>query len=172
MACSRDVESVSVDLSGIRIRPGQEDDAEELAALFHASVRQIAVHHDSVEPVRAWSPAPSDRSRFVARIGDGRTFLVATSDDAILAYGDLEANGHIDHLYARPDVAGTGVTGLIYDRLEQAAYDSGIERLFVEASEPASRFFTKRGFRVVDRDDFEVAGVQIHNFRMEKLLRR
>jgi putative acetyltransferase len=134
-------------------------------------VTQIASQHYSDEQVRAWSPAPPDPSRFIDRISDGRTFLVATAfDHAILAYGDLEENGHIDHLYARPDAAGSGVARLVYDRLEQAARDSGIERLFVEASEPASRFFAKRGFSIVERNDFELSGVPIHNFRMEKLL--
>ena len=159
------------DLRAIRIRNGREEDAQELAALFHASVSQIAAQHYSDEQARAWSPTEADPDRFVMRITDGRTFLVATgSDGSILAYGDLEANGHIDHLYARPDAAGTGVARLIYDRLEQAAHESGIERLFVEASEPASRFFSKRGFQIVERNDFELAGVPIHNFRMEKLL--
>ena len=161
------------DLSTIAIRNGREADANELAALFHASVRQIAAQYYSEEQVHAWSPGLPEPARFAARIGDGRTFLVATApDDTIVAYGDLETDGHIDHLYARPDAAGTGVARLVYDRLEQAARDSGIERLFVEASEPASRFFAKRGFRIVERNDFELDGVPIHNFRMEKLLNR
>lgn len=161
------------DLSAIRIRNGREEDAEELAALFHASVRQIAAQHYSDEQVRAWSPAAPDPDRFVMRMTDGRTFLVAAdTDGSILAYGDLETNGHIDHLYARSDAAGTGVARLLSDRLEQAARESGIERLFVEASEPGSRFFAKCGFQIVERNDFELGGVPIHNFRMEKLLNR
>jgi putative acetyltransferase len=161
------------DLATIRIRNGRVEDAEELAALFHASVRQIAAQHYSDEQVRAWSPGTPDPARFVKRITDGRTFLVATDrEGSILAYGDLEANGHIDHLYARPDAAGTGVARLVYDRIEQAAHESGIDRLFVEASEPASRFFAKRGFQIVERNDFELSGVAIHNYRMEKLLSR
>jgi putative acetyltransferase len=161
------------DLATIHVRNAREEDAEELASLFHESVREVAAQHYSDAQVRAWSPSEPDPERFVMRITDGRTFLVATGlDDEILAYGDLEANGHIDHLYARPDAAGTGVARLVYDRLEQAAHESGIERLFVEASEPASRFFTKRGFEIVERNDFELGGVPIHNFRMEKLLNR
>ena len=160
-----------MDLASVRIRNALEEDAEEIAALFHASVRQVAARHYSDEQIRAWSPAPPVPGRFAARIEDGRTFLVATAEDgSILAYGDLEADGHIDHLYARPDVAGTGVARLVYDRLERAAHESGIERLLVEASEPASRFFAKRGFRIVERNDFEIGGVPIHNFRMEKRL--
>ena len=162
-----------MDLAAIHVRDGRVEDAEELSALFHASVRQIGAKYYSDEQVRAWSPAEPDPARFVMRITDGRTFLVATRpDEDILAYGDLEATGHIDHLYARPDAAGTGVARLVYDRLEQEARESGIDRLFVEASEPASRFFAKRGFHIVERNDFEIAGVAIHNYRMEKVLNR
>ncbi len=161
------------DLSAIRVRNAREEDAQELAALFHASVREIGAQHYSDEQAHAWSPAAPDPHRFATRICDGRTFLVAAdADGSILAYGDLEANGHIDHLYARPDAAGTGVARLVYERLEQAARESGIHRLFVEASEPAARFFTKCGFQIVERNDFALAGVPIHNFRMEKLLNR
>lgn len=161
------------DLATINIRNGRVGDAEELSALFHASVTQISAKYYSDEQVRAWSPAEPDPARFATRVIDGRTLLVATDPDgSILAYGDLEANGHIDHLYARPDAAGTGVAQLVYDRLEQAARESSIARLFVEASEPASRFFEKRGFQIVERNDFELAGVAIHNYKMEKLLNR
>jgi putative acetyltransferase len=172
VAGARPIDSFVTDLNAIEIRAGRPDDAAEIAALFHASVRQVAARHYSDDQVRAWSPTAPDPARFVTRLTDGRTFIVATvRGGAILAYGDLERNGHIDHLYARPDVAGKGVAQLVYDRLEQAAHQSGIARLFVEASEPASRFFAKRGFRIVERNDFELAGVPIHNFRMEKLLR-
>jgi putative acetyltransferase len=155
----------------VSVRPALEQDAAELAALFHASVREIGARHYSREQVRAWSPAPPEPSRFIARMRDGRLFLVAVgAEGSILAYGDVEANGHIDHLYARPDAAGSGVAAQLYERLEQAAREAGIERLFVEASEPAWRFFQRRGFRLIERNEFEIAGVAIHNFRMEKRL--
>jgi len=158
-------------LEAVSIRRGREEDAPELARLFHASVREIAAQHYSGEQVRAWSPTPPDASRFVARVRDGRIFLVATDGaGSILAYGDLEGDGHVDHLYARPDAAGMGVAALVYERLEQVARDGGMKRLYVEASEPASRFFARRGWRIIERNDFELAGVPIHNFRMEKLL--
>jgi putative acetyltransferase len=155
----------------IEIRAARPQDAAELAALFHASVRQIAALHYSEDQVRAWSPDVPDPARFVTRITDGRTLLVASvRDGAILAYGDVEANGHIDHFYARPDAAGKGIARVLYDQLEKEARKFEVARLFVEASEPASRFFVKQGFTIVARNDFEIAGVPIHNFRMEKML--
>ena len=149
-------------------RPG---DAPALARIFYAAVHQIGGLHYSPEQVKAWAPAVPSPERFVERGADGRILLVAADDsDRPLAYGDLELNGHIDHLFCRPDVAGTGVASALYDRLEAAAGDHAIGRLFVEASEPARRFFLRKRFTVLRRRDFTLAGVAIHNFAMEKLL--
>jgi putative acetyltransferase len=155
----------------VRVRPFRIGDEAKLAALFHASIHQIAAHHYSFDQVQAWAPQVPDPSRFLARGTDGRTLLVAVDDhDDPLAYGDVEADGHIDHLFCRPDLAGTGVTTKLYESLEEAARTRGISTLFTEASEPARRFFSRRGFEVVERNDFELAGVAMHNFRMKKRL--
>lgn len=154
-----------------RIRRFRDDDATALAALFHAAVHGIAAAYYSAAQVKAWAPGVPDPERFAARAGDGRLLLVAADPaDAPLAYGDLEADGHIDHLFCRPDAAGTGVAAALYAELEAAARALGMARLTVEASEPARRFFLKQGFALVGRRDFELAGVAIHNFAMEKRL--
>jgi len=155
----------------MKVRRFKDEDASALAALFHAAVHGIAQLHYSEAQVNAWAPGVPDPERFVARGADGRTLLVAADDsDAPLAYGDVEADGHIDHLYCRPEAAGTGVTAALYAELEAAARARGIGRLYTEASEPARRFFLKQGFALVERNDFELGGVPIHNFRMEKRL--
>jgi len=94
---------------------------------------------------------------------------VAVDDDGVIAgYGDLEENGHIDHLYCRPDVVGSGVGSAIYAALEEVARKAGIAILFVEASEGARRLFERRGFNLDGRNDFVIDGVRIHNYRMSK----
>ncbi|HEX8620410.1 MAG TPA: GNAT family N-acetyltransferase [Allosphingosinicella sp.] len=153
------------------IRPFRPEDAPALARIFHAAVHQVAALHYSTEQVNAWAPAVAEAQRFVDRGSDGRILLVAADEsDRPLAYGDVERDGHIDHLYCRPDVAGTGVASALYDRLEAAARESGIGRLHVEASEPARRFFLRKGFRLLRRRDFTLGGVAIHYFAMEKRL--
>ncbi len=155
----------------VRVRPYRDGDAPALAALFHAAVHAIARLHYSQAQVDAWSPREPDPERFRARGADGRLLLIAVDEgDAPLAYGDVEADGHIDHLFCRPDSAGTGITATLYADLELIARERGIERLYTEASEPARRFFLKRGFAEIARNDSELAGVPIHNFRMEKVL--
>jgi putative acetyltransferase len=97
--------------------------------------------------------------------------LVTEGDDGeVLAFGDLEADGHIDFLYAAPEAVGKGVAAALYDELETAARERGIARLYSEASEAARRLFLKKGFTVLHRRDFDVRGVPIHNYAMEKRL--
>jgi putative acetyltransferase len=155
----------------MHIRSFRPGDAPALARIFHAAVHQIGRLHYSLEQLKAWAPVVPNPERFLERGADGRILLVAADDsDRPLAYGDLEENGHIDHLYCRPDVAGTGVASALYDQLEAAARDRGIGRLHVEASEPARRFFLRKSFIVLQRREFALGGVPIHNFAMEKRL--
>jgi putative acetyltransferase len=145
-------------------------DAAALAVLFHASVRQAGIRDYSAKQVAAWSPSKPNPDQYL-RQAEGRIFLVAVDDDGMIAgYGDLEPNGHIDHLYCRPDVVGTGIGSAIYAALEKAARNAGIAILFVEASEGARCLFERRGFKVDARNDFTIDGVAIHNYRMSKLI--
>ena len=153
------------------VRPFELGDAPALAQIFYRAIHEVARQHYSREQVDAWAPAVPAPERFLARGTDGRILLVATDDDGEpLAYGDVEADGHIDHLFCKPEAAGTGLTAALYGELEEAARKRGIARLYAEASKPAQRFFLKRGFTTIERNDFELNGVVIHNFRMEKRL--
>jgi putative acetyltransferase len=58
----------------------------------------------------------------------------------------------------------------LYDAAEAAARAQGIEQLFTEASELARRFFERKGFTVLERQDMILRGVPIHNYRMAKTL--
>lgn len=152
----------------MQIRAFQSADAEALADLFHASVHEAGSRDYSAEQLAVWSPRKPDAETYRWQ-AEGRTFLVAVNDDGQpVGYGDLKPDGHIDHLYCRPDVIGTGVGSAVYAALELAARSMGIPVLFVEASEGARRLFERRGFRVDARNDFTINGVAIHNYRMSK----
>lgn len=152
------------------IRPFQADDAEPLAELFHASVRQVGIRNYSVKQVAAWSPTPPDPADYIRR-AEGRIFLVAINNDGNpVGYVDLEQDGHIDHLYCHPDVVRTGIASALYADLERVAKEQGISVLFVEASEGARRLFEREGFTTEKRNEFEMNGVTIHNYLMTKTL--
>ncbi|MGU3384476.1 GNAT family N-acetyltransferase [Methylobacterium sp. D53M] len=152
------------------IRPFEPSDADALATLFHASVHEAGRRYYSDTQVKAWSPSRPEPERYL-RQSKGRTFLVAIDEAGQpIGYGDLEPNGHIDHLYCRPDRIGTGVGSAIYAALEDAARAAAVAVLYVEASEGARPLFERRGFKVVVRNDFVLNGIVIHNYRMSKSL--
>ena len=153
------------------IRQFRPEDAPALAALFHASVHEIASRDYSEAQVHAWSPAPPDPGTYLDRAGDGRRLLVAVDDLGVpIGYGDLEPDGRIDHLYCRPEFVDRGVASALLEALEAAARSTGIDELHVEASEAARRLLQRRGFALGARREFEVNGVSIHNYRMTKRL--
>ena len=155
----------------MKIRSYAPEDSAALAMIFHRAVHEVAIRHYSQVQVNAWSPSPAPADAFVARASDGRSVFGAVSaDDKPLGFIELEENGHIDRFYCHPDFVGTGVGSALYKRLESAALDLGISRLFVEASEAARGFFVGKGFRIVKRRDFEFNSGQIHNYLMEKSL--
>jgi putative acetyltransferase len=150
------------------IRPFEPADADALATLFHASVHEAAIRDYSPEQVAAWSPATPESESYLRR-AQGRTVLVAVNDEGRpIGYGDLEPDGHIDHLYCHPDIVGSGVGSAICAAIEAVARKAGIAMLFVEASEGARRLFERRGFCLDARNDFTIDGVAIHNYRMSK----
>lgn len=152
------------------IRPFDPTDAEALAELYHAAVHEIGIRDYSAAQTAVWSPRPKAATAYIEKASD-RIFLVAVNDDGEqIGYGDLEPNGHIDHLYCRPDYIGTGVGAALCSALEDAARANNISFLFVEASEAARRLFERRGYQLESRRDFEIDGVPIHNYRMTKRL--
>ncbi len=154
-----------------RIRLYESKDAAFLGAVFFDAVRAAGLRDYTQAQVEAWAPSIPDQSMFEARAIDGRLILVAVNEaDEPIAYGDLEPNGHIDHLYCRPEMIGLGVASALYNRLEQWACEQWIAKLFVEASEAARRLFLRNGFFEVKRREFLVRGVTIHNYLMEKVL--
>jgi putative acetyltransferase len=155
----------------MRVRRYQPRDAAALADIFFRSVRQVGCRHYDARQIEAWAPHAGDPCLWNDQAMDGRITMVAVGeDDRPIAYGDLEPNGHIDHLYASPEAVGRGTASAIYDSLERHARALGLSRLYVEASEGALPLFEHKGFTRLRRNDFPLRGVMIHNYFMEKLL--
>jgi putative acetyltransferase len=155
----------------MKIRGYEARDAEGVAAVFRRSIESLGPRNYSAEQVAAWVGRAPDAAGFHARAMDGRVFLVAADDaDRPVAFADLEADGHVDMLYCAPEAAGTGLVVLLYATLEAIARQRGMTRLYSEASEPALRFFLRRGYVHLHRRDLMIGGVAIHNHAVEKQL--
>lgn len=158
----------------IKIRSYEAGDEHQIGSVFDRSIKAIGSAHYSESQINAWVANAPSIEAIRARCTDGRTTLVALNDHeanpAIVAYIDLESDGHIDHFYCLAEASQSGVAQALYERIEQLAESQGIVRLFTEASEAARRFFERHGFTLLHRRDLTVRGVAIHNFAMQKLI--
>lgn len=156
----------------IAIRPFKDSDAPALIEVFKRAVHELASCAYGAEQIAVWSDLCPTPDQLIDIMKDGRkTFVAVDDNDQVVAFTDLEADGHIRFLYASPDIAGTGAVAKLYEALEVEAITQGIGKLYSEASELAKSFMLKQGFSIVERRDFELRGVPIHNYAVEKRLR-
>jgi putative acetyltransferase len=153
------------------IRAYYTSDAEALHALYVQSVLSIGPLDYSGEQVKAWASVAPTPQKIEALYSDGRaTFLAVDDHGQVCGFCDLESDGHIEFLYCAPASTGQGVAFALYQALEAQARSQGLNRIYVEASEAAQRFFQRQGFMTLKRRDLQIENVPIHNFAMEKRL--
>ena len=103
----------SVGRMEVSVRRYAPDDAAALATVMWRSVRVGALADYSGAQTEAWLPAPRSAEEMHRWASDGRTVFVTTTEaDGVVGYLDVEADGHIDHLYRVPEVTGAGVAGI------------------------------------------------------------
>jgi putative acetyltransferase len=156
-------------IGGLSIRPYRSSDADALTTLYEISLRSLGRRDYSAAQIEAWASLTPTAKILDQRMSDGRTRLVALLDD-IVGFIDIERDGHIDLLYVAPAAARRGVARALLETGEALTASSGNRSLRAEASETARPVFERLGFSVTGRREFEVAGVSIHNWSVEKLL--
>lgn len=157
-------------MTDFHIRRYQPSDADALAEVFRRSVLELGPRRYTPLQVSAWAANGPTADTLQAKLGDGRVCLVVEHEEQPVAFADLEADGHIDFFYCDPKAAGTGAASELAAALFAEAEKQGIERLYSEVSETARGFFMRQGFRMLERRDLTVGGVDIHNYSAEKKL--
>ncbi len=163
------------------LRLFRKSDASALADVTLAAIRAVGSRYYSAEQVGAWAARHPGPERFLERAAKGDWIMVAAADgDAPVAYALLEhadegrnaqtGGGHLDMLYCHPDHTRKGLADALLAKAEEFARETGHARLFTEASELARPAFERAGYTVQSRRDFEIEGVAIHNYAMEKRL--
>lgn len=153
----------------MQIRLFRPQDTDQIAQLFHQTVHEINRRDYSSSQCLAWSPEDI-YFRDWAKICASRYTFVAEIGDAIVGFGELEANGHIDCFYCHKDYQRCGVGSQIYRAIEEKAIELGLERLFTEASITAKPFFQHLGFVIITEQQVSCRGEIFTNYVMEKFL--
>jgi putative acetyltransferase len=155
--------------TSLTVRPYAPADLDALIALFRGSVRTVARRDYTDDQVIAWAPDEIDREAWAVRRASRPTW-VAAIDETPAGFIDLESDGHIDMLYVHPGHQGKGIASTLLETVENAARARSVGRLYTEASLTARPFFERRGFRMLGPRTLTRGGVDLVNFRMEKIL--
>jgi hypothetical protein len=95
------------------IRDYDRNDAFAITRLFYETVHSVNSKDYSEEQVRAWAPEIPDPDIWHSRMIQ-RCTLVAEESGQVIAFAELECDGHLDMFYCRRDVIGHGVGRQLY----------------------------------------------------------
>ena len=151
----------------MQARRFRAQDAAAIAALFRDTIRRINRKDYSAEQVRAWAPDEIDVASWAEKLAN-RCSVVVETDGVIIGFGDMEDDGHLDHLFVHADYHGCGVGRLQQTALEADARRREVGRVFTEASITARPFFEHCGYALIAEQVVVCRGVEFVNFRMDK----
>jgi len=143
--------------------------AIEIADLFHQCVHSIDTSVYSNEQQEAWAITPPDYQKWASRLLIKKPYL-AIIDGRVAGFIELDPDGHIDCMYTCVDFQRRGVAKALFDHILAIATNSGIKRLYVEASIIAKPLFEKFGFETLQENSIERNQQILTNFSMQKLL--
>lgn len=149
--------------SGIKIRPYESADCENMAKLFYDTVHSVNARDYRPEQLDVWATGQVDLEAWDASFLR-HTTLVAEKNGVLVGFGDMAEDGYLDRLYVHKDYQGQGIATALCDKLE-GCVPGGCS---THASITARPFFEHRGYSVVRQQQVERQGILLTNFVMEK----
>lgn len=153
----------------MKIRLFQPSDTDQIAQLFHDTIRSVNLGDYSEKQVKAWAPDDIHFRNWEEKCSSKYT-LVADSNGIVTGFVQLDDDGHIDCYYCHKDFLDQGIGRLLLEEIEKEALKKNLTRLFLEASITAKAFFKKMGFAVTNKQTVKIRGVKLINYIMEKEL--
>lgn len=163
----------------VRVREATPADADTIAAVHAAAVRELGGGDYDDQQVRAWLENVHPERYPIEETDVGIHVLVAEREDRLAGFGWLDCDssgrdesvGEIVAVYVRPDVVREGVGSVLLDRLEGVARDAGLETLVLVASKHAIDFYRRQGYEGEETVVLEMADdVSLAGLRMRKRL--
>ncbi|MDR9402843.1 MAG: GNAT family N-acetyltransferase [Halothece sp. Uz-M2-17] len=160
---------MSLQIPNYKIRRFQNSDAQQIAQLFHDTVRNINSRDYSPLQVKAWAPDQIYFRNWATICSQYYTY-VADCNGTIIGFAELEDNGNIHCFYCHHYYQGCGIGRQLYQTIESQAIQLQITHLVTAASITAQPFFVKMGFSVVEQQRVNRRGETFTNYLMEKYL--
>ncbi|MDX1586671.1 MAG: GNAT family N-acetyltransferase [Balneolaceae bacterium] len=151
------------------IRLFKQSDTEQIARLFHKTVREVNCADYSPEQLKAWAPDNIHFKDWESSCLSSHTF-VADDDGTIAGFAQLRETGYIDCFYCHKDYQKIGIGSMLFERILQKARELHLKELTVEASVTARPFFRNKGFGLIIAQEVYRRGQVLKNFLMRKTI--
>ena len=151
----------------ISLRPALPTDAPVLAALFRASILELAEEDYSERQLEAWSGLADDEEAFGQKLADTLT-IVALQGGAIVGFASLKGADVLDMLYVHPEAARSGVATQLCDAIEKLAGARKTVKITADVSDCAQPFFASRGYEPQRRNMTFIGEEVLGNTTMTK----
>ncbi len=145
------------------IREYRSSDIDAVIALFKDTVYAINSKDYFFNQIEAWTNI--DVNKWIETLEKNYS-LVATIDEKIVGFGDMDDNDHLDRLYVHKDYQGLGIATSLCDKLEARAS----KEISTFASISAKGFFEKRGYSTIKVQEVCRHGIYLTNYIMLKEL--
>ena len=147
-----------------KFQPGEE---LQLRKLFYQTIHNINIGDYSQEQTNAWAPKAYDKAAWVEKINRLKPYVVEDEGN-IVAYGDIQPDGYIDHFFCHHNYQGKGIGKALLNQLLAVAEKEKVPRVYAHASKTAMPFFRYQGFAVVKEQQVEIRGEVLTNYVVEK----
>jgi putative acetyltransferase len=152
------------------IRLFQPQDTNQIARLFHDTVRTINTQDYTEAQVKAWAPDDLHFKNWEAHCTQHITY-VAEHDEIIAGFAQLSHQGEIDCFYCHKNYQRQGIGKQLYHTIEITAFSLGLPHLFTDASITAKPFFEQMGFEVLHQQEVTCRGESFINYSLIKWLK-
>ena len=144
-------------------------DLEGITSLFRETILSVNTRDYNADQVNAWSEGADNKERWLKKIRE-QYFICCENRNKIAWFASIEKNGYLDFLYIHKRFQGMGLASLLVTDLETYAFKNNIRLINSDVSITAKKFFRQRGYKIMQEQKVEINGVDLTNFRMEKII--
>jgi putative acetyltransferase len=153
----------------MKLRKAQYSDLNEMQELYVKTIKSVCSRDYNEEQIEVWTSSVENTERW-KDVLENQVVLVAEKNNQIVGYGTLDKGNYIDFFYVHKDFQGQRIASAILSQVETEARKTGSIKLTSDVSITAKPFFEKNGFKVLQEQKNILKGIELINFKMEKLL--
>lgn len=153
----------------MNIRKGTIEDLKELQTLFATTINQVCKKDYNKQQIDVWTSSIHNQEYWI-EILRHQHVLIAQNQEQIIGYCTLKNGNHIDHLFVHKDFQRQGIALNLYNAIENEAKNLQQTKLAADVSLTAKAFFKNMGFKILKEQKVLKKGVELINFKMERIL--